>query len=109
MPEPDDEQTRELGNRLRKLQEAAEDVEAKGEVPLEDLLPPEFMEQHTEFDTAGAFFEEAGWRIEKRTALDAIPRDEIDRHVRDHTDFPSWDAMQSQARTEYIKRTLRQR
>ncbi len=97
----------DLETRLKQIQKAAEQVEEEGEVPFEKLFPTEFMKQHTRVESIETFFENGGWQVQNRLDMEGISRDELDIHVREHTEFCSWDRMQSTARTEYIKRELR--
>jgi len=82
---------------LDELQENAQALEGETEVPLDELFKDGFVRAHTDFDSLEAFFEASPWTVESDGDLEAIPDDEFDEYVDQHTRFGSFEAMQKKA------------
>ncbi|NHN50022.1 hypothetical protein G9464_20855 [Halostella sp. JP-L12] len=91
----------ELQDDLEELQDAAEDLDGEHELTLEELFTPDFMQRHTDFGTIEEFFESSPWTIDSEEDLEAIPDDEFNDYVDEHTDFNNGEEMQSQAGEEW--------
>lgn len=96
----------ELGDELDQLQEQVDAVDGETAVSFAELFPADFMETYTEFDSIQAFFEASPWTVETDADFEAIPEDEFDEYVDDHTEFDRWEAMLSAAAREWIGRKL---
>lgn len=75
-----------------------------GAVPVTELFTPGFMQNYTEFASFEAFLDGIPWSVETQADLEAIPADELDAYVRDHTGFDSWTTMLSVGGREYVLR-----
>lgn len=96
----------ELQDELERLAERVLGLEGTNEVPFEELFPPTFMRTYTDFDSIEEFFEASAWTVESQSDFEAIPEDEFDDYVAEHTQFPSWNEMSGQAATKWAARQL---
>lgn len=78
----------------------------KNEIPFEELFTEQFMQLYTEFDSIWAFLDESPWTVESQEDFKAIPDDEFDDYVNEHTDFPRWKTMYKTAGKKYMERQL---
>jgi hypothetical protein len=96
----------EFSRKLRDLQRRAEELDGESQVPVTELFPDEFMLLHTDFPSFDAMLEASGFNVQSSEDFAAIPDDAWDAHVRAHTQFSSWDEMQSTAAQEWASRRL---
>jgi len=97
----------ELADKLEQMTEQALGLEGSNEMPATELMTPTFMSEHTDFSTFEDFIEASEWTVESQADFEAIPEDEFDEHVAEHTQFTTWEAMLSQAGEEWAARQLR--
>lgn len=90
---------------LRRLQENLRGLSNTQQVPLTELLSPEFMRQHTHFVSFDAMLDASPFAV---TADDfqAIPDDDWDAYVRKVTPFGSWENMQKEAGVAWVRARL---
>jgi hypothetical protein len=74
------------------------------EIPFEQLFTSEFMQLYTEFESFEAMIEASQWDVEDQDDFEAIPEDEFDTFVNDHSDFPSWEVMYETAAQRFLER-----
>lgn len=89
----------------RKIQRLADNISSLGgRHPVTEILSPEFMSAHTSYGT----FEEMCAAVGVTTAEEftAMPDTVWEAHVRAHTQFPSWEAMQKAGGEAWAKRRL---
>ena len=91
----------ELDRKLQDLQKRAAALDGDHQIPLAELLPPEFMERHTRFATLEAMLEATGYED-----FEVVPDAEWDQLVTSRTQFSSWEEMQKAAAAEWIKRQM---
>lgn len=96
----------ELADELDRLQDRIDEVDGETTVTFDELFPADFMKTYTEFDSIQALFKASPWSVETGADFEAIPEDEFDRYVADHSEFDSWEAMLSAAAREWIGREL---
>lgn len=70
-----------------------------GHVSLKKLFPENFMQKHTKFKTIKELL--AAINIMDQQAFDERDKTEVDAFIAQHTDFKSWDDMQSTAAKEF--------
>ncbi len=73
-------------------------------VSLTDLLTPEFMADHTEYDDPQPWLDASGLDWESGDFMD--PPAELDDYVARTTDFDTWSDMIAQANADRIRRRL---
>lgn len=73
-----------------------------GEVPVDDLLPPEFMRSYSDFDSFSELLAQSRWDVTDTDDFEAIPGNEFDDYVDEHTKFGDWETMLTVAAREYL-------
>lgn len=76
----------------------------QNEIPIKQLFTEEFMQLYTEFVSFEALLEASPWEVEDEEDFEAIPEDEFDTYVDEHTDFPSWEVMYQTAAQQFLER-----
>lgn len=90
---------------LDDLQEQLEEMaDLGGEVPMVEIFTPEFMMMYTDFGSFEAFLEASPWTVESQEDFEAIPEDDFDKYVDEHTEFPSWEVMFETGGDRYFER-----
>ena len=77
---------------------ATEDVRT---VSANDLFPPEFIKNYTDFDSIDSLFDKSGFKIEASQDIENIPEEQWDAFIYKHTKFTSWQQMKKFAFDEY--------
>lgn len=62
-----------------------------------DLLSPQFITEHTDFETIQELFQKSGFTVETEEDFKAIPDEEWDTFITENTSFDSWKDMQIKA------------
>ena len=91
---------------LADLRAAAEELDGEHEVPMGEMFPDDFMQEHTEFENVDQLFEESQWDVESQEDFRAIPDEPFDEYIAETTDFKDWDEMYSAAGGEWASREL---
>jgi hypothetical protein len=94
----------EVRRSLETLQKRAQIL--KGPVPFDELFPPEFMRQYTDFKTMDDMLGGYSPPISSIEEFDQVPDAAWNAYVTKTTQFQSWDEMQSVAARAYIQRRL---
>lgn len=76
----------------------------QNEIPFEQLFTEEFMQLYTEFVSFEVLLEASPWKVDDEEDFEAIPEDEFDTYVDEHTDFPSWEVMYQTAAQRFLER-----
>jgi hypothetical protein len=74
------------------------------EVPMVEVFNSEFMMMYTDFNSFEEFMESSIWTVESQEDFEAIPEDEFDEYVNEHTEFPSWEVMFETGQRQYFER-----
>lgn len=82
------------------------ELEGENEVPFNELFTEKFMRQNTDVDSFDEFLEQSQWEVESQEDFRAIPDDEFDEYVDEHSDFDSWEEMLGTAGREKVARDL---
>jgi len=64
------------------------------------------MRQYTRVPTFDALLEASGFKVDSTEDFAAIPDQDWERVIRQHTDFGSWQELQEKAAEEYASRKL---
>ncbi|MCG3776279.1 MAG: hypothetical protein JW395_3132 [Nitrospira sp.] len=94
----------DLQRNLQKIERRAKNL--SGEVSFDDLFPPEFMREHTDFNEIGDLIKASGYEVNNADDFRRIPEAEWDALVAAKTRFGTWEEMQAQAGREYAIRRL---
>ena len=90
---------------LKKLKENLKALEETHQVPLSDILTPEFVSSHSKFPDFDALLAAVG--ITSKEEFETLPDEEFDTFIAANTDFESWLDMQRQGGAAYVKAQLR--
>lgn len=94
-----------LQRELKKLEKKAEQLGGTRQVPIEELLTPEFMQRFTRFGSVDDMFDQSGFPVETEQDIEALVHTaEWDAFVATNTQFPTWEDIIGQAGQEYISR-----
>lgn len=96
----------EVTRKLDDLVEKASSIDGTQNVPLSELLTPEFLAKHTHFASEDQLFEASGFKVETAEDFERIPDDEWDAFISESTPFSTWTEMLSTAATEWTKKKL---
>lgn len=96
----------EYGEELDRLRDRTDSIDGRDAVSITELFPADFMQTYTEFESIARFFEESPWTVETEDDFEAVPADEFDAYVDEHTGFSSWEAMLSAGAREWVSRQL---
>jgi hypothetical protein len=91
---------------LQDLQERADELDGRSEIPMDQLFTESFMQSYTPFSSLAAFFDDSPWTVETKEDFKSIPEDEFDRYVDEHTGFDDWETMLQAAGREWVTRQL---
>ena len=91
-----------IQNKLEELQKIAEDLEGERSIPLYELFNSNFMHKYTSFKSFEAFLSAGNFKAETKEEFDAIPDNEMNKHVSKTTDFKDWENMFGVAVEEYV-------
>ncbi|MFC6824924.1 hypothetical protein [Halopelagius fulvigenes] len=74
-----------------------------GDVTLEDLFAEEWMREHTDAPSIGAFVAEGDFDVTDQESFEEVPDEEWDDHVAANSEFESWRAMLNAAIESYVR------
>jgi hypothetical protein len=96
----------ELNRKVGDIAERARKLDGTRSVPVTELLTPNFVSQHTRFNTAEELFAASGFEAETADDFKSIPDADRDAHIRSASDFPDWETMLGTAVKEWTKHQL---
>lgn len=97
-----DEAQRKLNDFARR----AESLAGTRNVPLPELLTPDFLRRCSKFHSADEMFEASGFKIDSMEDFKAIPDAEWDQFIHTNTSFSTWEAMLREAGGAWAKKQL---
>jgi len=86
-----------LEKRARKLSRSTKNV------PLDEVLTPGFLREHTEFSNLAEMFEASGFKIGSQADLDKALGAGLDAFIARKCGFPNWGEMMKAAATDWVK------
>lgn len=92
----------EVQRKLQDLRRRAENL--SGNVPMRELLTPDFLRSHSRFNSIEEMFEASGFKVETQDDFKNIPDEPWDEFIAKETTFPNWKEMLIAAGGEYAKR-----
>jgi hypothetical protein len=96
----------EAQRKLQDLIDKAQAIPKEEQIPLNQLLTPAFMREHTEFETVATMLEGSGFKIESAEDFTNIPEAEWDGFIAQNTEFSTWREMLQAAHVERVKRQM---
>lgn len=91
----------------RKVYDLAKNL-ADGEVnvPIHELLTPEFLQQHSKFRNVNEMFANSGFFIETAEDFARIPERDWDTFIRLKTSFATWKELSQAAGLDWARRQI---
>lgn len=96
----------ELQDRLEEMKESAEELDGENKIPFDELFDESFMRSHTEFESFDELIDESPWEVESEDDFIAIPEDEFDEYVAEHSEFDDWEEMKGVAAQKWMSSRL---
>lgn len=93
----------ELQNKLKRMQSNAATMSGTHDVPLTQILSPEFMRKHTRFDSVEALF--AAWQIDV-DGFKALTTEQKDALTKGTTSYHTWHDLIQAVAAEYTRQQL---
>ena len=91
---------------LDELAKNLEGMSGTHNVPIEELLTPEFVSSHTKFANIEEMFEASGLKIESQDDFEAIPAKDKDKFIRSISAFSDWESMLGEAASAWTVKKL---
>ncbi|MFB3766582.1 MAG: hypothetical protein ACE14P_15240 [Methanotrichaceae archaeon] len=60
------------------------------------------MNKYTDYSSIDEMFDASGFKVESNEDFDKIPVDKLDKFIKEHTKFPTWEKMIGTAGEEYV-------
>ncbi|WP_107923466.1 hypothetical protein [Lysinibacillus parviboronicapiens] len=95
----------ELEKELKSVGQAAQKLDSL-EVSFDELLNKAFMSKYTKYNSFDEFLKAGNFIVETQEDFEAIPDDEFDVHVVNHSSFEDWQTMLDTASSEYFVKKL---
>lgn len=96
----------DLEKRLKKMEQGAKELERTKSVSFGELFNDSFMRKNTQFGTIEEFMAAGGFNVETEEEFEAIPDEDMNRHVAKTTNFKDWESMLGTAGTDYAAKKL---
>lgn len=91
---------------LKKMQQAAKDLNGTHNVSFSELFTEDFMLKYTSHSDIYTLLNAGGFLVNDNDDFDSIPKDALDKHISEVTEFNTWDEMLDKAVSEYALRKL---
>lgn len=90
---------------LNKISENAEKLDGAS-IPLEDLLTPSFLTEHSKVSSLNSFFEQSPFTQEEICDFENIDENKLDEYVRKISTFATWGEFIGEATAIYVGNRL---
>ena len=97
----------DLDKFTKKMQKATKD--ASGQISFDVLFNQGFMKSNSRFKAIDDMFNEEGIEVETKEEFEALDEQVLDKMVRKHTKFNSWEEMLIKAGEEYMGKEIKKR
>jgi hypothetical protein len=91
---------------LKELTRKASELDGNRNIPLPELLTPEFLASCSRFGSADEMFNVSGFHIESADDFKAIPDAEWDDFISKNTSYSRWEEMLKAAVGNWVKGQL---
>ena len=99
-------QTGDFKERLADLSRRANELHGQQNIPLSELMPPEFVSAHSELSSLQELLDASPFTIASVEDFKAIPDDAWDSFIKEKTSFSTWREMQEAAVREWTRKKL---
>jgi len=95
-----------FNRRLKGLNGRAQELDGMNRIPLSELFPPPFVQQHGRFSSFEDSIEAGGFKITSQEDFENIPHEVWDNFIAANTTFSSWRDMLEAATAEWFRSKL---
>lgn len=99
-------QTGNFKERLADLSRRASELHGEQNIPLSELMPPEFVSAHSEVPSLQELFDASPFTISSIEDFKAIPDAAWDTFIDEKTSFSTWREMQEAAVRDWTRKKL---
>lgn len=92
--------------KLEGLETRLQAIDGQHQVPLAELLTPEFIQRQTDFTSLEQWIQASGFKIKSAEDFKNIPADQWDEFVARSTKFPDWNTMLQAATKKWVSKRL---
>jgi hypothetical protein len=96
----------ELQRKLQNMADNLREIEGTKEVPMNEVLTPDFLSSCSRFSSLEDMFTASGFKVESPEDFKAIPDDEWDAFIQQNTNFESWQQMLGEAGSVWAKNRI---
>lgn len=82
------------------FEKSLKEINKKQTVPMENIFKPDFLKKYTNFNNFEEFI--GPLNIQTNEDFDKFPEDDLDKYVRNHSSFNSWEEMFEEAASSYL-------
>lgn len=92
--------------KLEGLETQLQAIDGQHQIPLANLLTPEFIQRHTDYSSLDQWIDAGGLKIKSADDFKNIPTDQWDAFVGKSTKFPDWNTMLQAATKEWLTKRI---
>lgn len=92
----------ELKDRLNGALDTLAEYQLGTRINSDEFFSQPFMQDHTEFDSFRAFYQQSPWALESPSEIQQVPSTQLDEYVSNTTDFETWEEMKTKAAEEAL-------
>lgn len=96
----------DLNKRLNDMSNKANELNGTNQVELGQLLNDRFMQANTDFNSLDDMFEKSPFDVKTSDHFEAIPQEQLDEFISNHSKFSSWNTMLETASTTWVAKQL---
>ncbi|MFW6027153.1 MAG: hypothetical protein ACOCRX_12530 [Candidatus Woesearchaeota archaeon] len=96
----------ELQKNLKKLQNKAEELDGRNNIPFDELFNNNFMRRYTNYNSIDEMIEESNFKVETEEDFKKISEDDWDEFIKKNTKFDNWQQMINKAGEEWVAKKL---
>lgn len=94
----------EFQRKLDTLEKNAKELDGEHTLSGKDLFPSSFMQKYSNVSSLQELF--PGYDVSSDATFSKIPSSVVEKAVKEHTNFNSWDELKKEAAKAYVKRKL---
>jgi hypothetical protein len=95
-----------LNKRFNDMSNKLNELNGTNEVELSKLLNDEFMQENTNFNSLSDMFDKSPFEVQTSDDFKAIPDEQLDEFIRNHSNFSSWNTMIQTASKKWVVKQL---
>jgi hypothetical protein len=96
----------DLERNIEEIRKGLEELDGEHSIPFEELFPPSFMNEFTEFDNIDQMINKSGYQVQSSEDFENIPDDQWSDFVSGNTQFHNWNEMLNEAVSQWAAKKL---